>query len=274
MADPRVFYLNEVYPRLSAQLREQMQTRYPNIRLHAEGGFLPLTEYPVCMVVGLTGTGKSTTLRQLDLLRQSEQVAYRDDIPSRRELADWMVIPTVQVLDGDPVAALKGREARFAATRKFARQVPGGLAAAFSWLNYRGDRQMPLVSEGVRGPNEIRYVLERFPCWRVFELWVPPLVRLQRLSGREDIFDQVANPDAQPDLTFLPLEDQAEALRLYENGLISHTALITLQAEAQNYDHQPFDPTNSTERYHCLNIAQMPPEESAAALCRFIHEMG
>ena len=274
MTNPLDFYLTDVYPQLPALMREQMQARYPDIRLRAETGFAPLADYPVCMVVGLTGTGKSTTLSRLAARRESGQVAYRDDIPTRREVADWIVIPVVQVLNGEPVAPLKGREARFAATRRFAQEVPGGLAAAFSWLYYRGDSSIPLVSEGVRGPDEIRYVLEHFPRWRVFELWVPPLVRLQRLSGRADSFDQLANPNAAVDVSFLPRDVQAEALRLWQRGVISQAALVTLHAEAQNYGHQPFDHTNTTARYRFLNIEQVPPEDAATELVRFIHEIG
>lgn len=274
MADTHTFYLDEVYPQLPALLREQMQGRYPDIRLCAEAGFAPLAEYPVCMVVGLTGTGKSTTLSKLAARRESGQVAYRDDIPTRREVADWIAIPVVQMLNGEPIAPLKGREARFAATRRFAQEVPGGLAAAFSWLYYRGDLSIPLVSEGVRGPDEIRYVLEHFPRWRVFELWVPPLVRLQRLSGRADSFDQLANPDAAVDVSFLPHDAQDEALRLWKRGVISQAALVTLHAEAQNYGHQPFDHTNTTARYRFLNIEQVSAEDAAAELARFIHETG
>ncbi len=272
MTNPLDFYLNDVYPQLPVQVREAMQARYPDIRLRAEAGFSPLAEYPVCMVVGLTGTGKSTALGKLDALRQRGQAAYRDDIPSRREVADWIAIPVVQVLNGDLVTPLKGREARFAATRRFAQEVPGGLAAAFSWLHYRGDMPIPLVSEGVRGPDEIRYVLENAPRWRVFEMWVPPLVRLRRLSGRVESFDQLANPDAAVDVSFLPREVQDEALRLYTSGEISQAALVTLHAEAQNYGHQPFDRANTTARYRFLNIEQLAPEDAAAELARFIHE--
>ena len=55
-------------------------------------------------------------------------------MPSRRELADWIAIPTAQALLGDPLALVSDRVRRFAYTRTFAEHVPGGMAAAFSWL--------------------------------------------------------------------------------------------------------------------------------------------
>ena len=261
----------DILPHLPDALLAQMQARYPNIRLQPEAGFRPLTAYPVCMVVGLTGTGKSTTLAQLETLRGAGEIAYAADIPSRRELADWLVIPTAQILSGEAVGPVKGREARFGYTRTFAQAVSGGLAAAFSWLYYRAEQPLPLVSEGVRGPGEIRYVLENIPAWRVFELWVPPLVRLQRLSGRNDSFDQVAHATA--DVSFLPADDQATARSLLAQGLISPEALTTIAAEARNYGHQPYDPANQTGRYHYLNIEHTPPAHSAALLRDFITEM-
>ncbi len=262
----------DILPRLPESLRTEMQARYPSVRLQAEAGFRPLTEYPVCMVVGLTGTGKSTTLAQLEALRQAGELAYVADIPSRRELADWLVIPTAQILSGKAVSPVKGREARFGYTRIFAEAIPGGLAAAFSWLHYRAEQPLPLVSEGVRGPGEIRYVLDNIPAWRVFELWVPPLVRLQRLSGRNDAFDQVAH--AQADVSFLPADDQDKARSLLAQGVISPEAITTIAAEAQNYGHQPYDPANQTERYHFLNIEHTAPGQSALMLRDFITEMG
>ena len=262
-------FLNDIVPQLPAALLKQMQMRYPDIRLQPQEGFAPLTIYPVCMVVGLTGTGKSTTLDKLAELREAGQVAYREDIPSRRELADWLVIPTVQIINGQAVQPVKDREQRFALTRQFAQEFePGGLAAVYGWLYYRGDEKVPIVSEAVRGPREIAYVLEHAPHWKVFELWVPPLIRLQRLSGRGDAFDQVAQSSI--DVAFLPPESQNEARALLQAGKITPEAITTIAAEARNYGHQPFDATNSTANYRYLAIDRVEPAEAAAEMAQFL----
>lgn len=262
-------FLNEIVPQLPVTLLEQMQAHYPNICLQPAADFRPLTEYLVCMVVGLTGTGKSTTLDKLAELCDSGQVVYREDIPSRRELADWLVIPTVQILNSQLVQPVKDREQRFALTRQFTQVFePGGLAAVYRWLYYRGDENVPLVSEAVRGPREIAYVLEHAPRWKVFELWVPPLIRLQRLSGRGDVFDQVAQ--ATVDVSFLPAEAQAEACELLQAGKIMPEAITTIAAEARNYGHQPFDPTNSTVNYRYLAIDRIEPAEAAVKMAQFL----
>ena len=181
--DWREYYLREVYPRLDIPLAE----KYPLASLFSRAGFRPLGDQTLLMLVALTGTGKSTTLK---LLRQRLSGCSTAAIPSRREIADWIAIPTAQTLAGEPIVPLPDRKLRFAYTRKFAEHVPGGMAAAFSWLYVADDRDQVLLSEGIRGESEIRYALRHFPRWRIIELSLNPLTRLRRLSGRRDDFDR------------------------------------------------------------------------------------
>ena len=106
---------------------------------------------------------------------------------------------------------------RFSYTRSFAERVPGGMAAVFSWL-YLADSFTDLIfSEGIRGENEIRYALTRFPAWQIVELTLDPLTRLRRLSERRDRFDRALG-DA--DLSFLPCDLRDEAQAMLEAGEI------------------------------------------------------
>ena len=254
--DWRDYYLREVLPKLDLPLAE----RYPLVSLAGGDGFLPLGEKALLMLVALTGTGKSTTL---DLLRARVDGAGMSHIPSRRELADWIAIPMAQALADDAIKPIKDRRQRFAYTRRFAEQVPGGMAAVFSWLAIGAGYNGPLLSEGIRGENEIRYALVNFPRWRIVELTLHPLTRLRRLSGRRDAFDQTGG---RADVSFLPSRWQSEARAQVNSGEITGEALAIVQAEAANYGFDAFADGRNSANYHRVAVDDLSPEEVAAAV--------
>lgn len=267
------FYAHEVFPRIPADMKRGIQERYPDLSLSPQSGFVPLSEVPVYMLVALTATGKSTTLEKLAQMREAGQIQYRDDILTRRELADYVIIPTAQVIGGEDIKPVTGREERFEYTRKFAQEFePGGSAAAYGWFYYRWDKRTPILSDGIRGPAEISYTLARYPAWRILELWVDPLVRLQRLTNRADVFDQISNLDQKIDLSFLPADSMDEARRLIESGDISQKAILTVRAEAQNYGSDPFDTANAISGYRWLSMKDLSPEAVAQEVVKFMQE--
>lgn len=271
MIAPRLFFSEEVWPRMPEALKARLVAQHPSVRLGAEEGFQPLETLPVTMLVGLTGTGKSTSLKALDALRQSGAVTYADDIPSRRELADWVLIPTAQVVGGEKVEPIIERTERFRLTRRFAEEVDaGGSAAVYSWLYYQG--QGPLLSEALRGPREIAYALTHYPNWRMVELWVDPVIRLQRLSQRRDELDQVAVGTAPIDLEFLPPEQQAAVEVLLAKGTISLESIVTARTEAQSYGSRPYDRHNETAHYRCIVINDMQPDAVARQIMQSLQE--
>ncbi len=257
----REFYQQQVWPQLPAAVTDDLARRYPNLRLQAASGFSPLSQKRLVMVVGFTGTGKTTMLRELSALREQGQLDYRDDVPSRREIADLVLLPAAQVWSGQPIAPVRDRAERFRLTGIFSQHIePGGFSAVYRWLYYRDDLHLPLVSEGVHSPN-----------WRIFELWVDPITRLQRLSNRADDFDRVR--DAAIDWSFLPDAQQVQAAQsLLEQGGISHKALLTVQAESVNYGGQAFDPDNQTLHYRFLRIDTLSPQLAAQELAHFMQE--
>jgi hypothetical protein len=273
MTNIRTFYAETVWPQIADDLKADFSARYPGVRLTPEAGFTPLPDVPVCMVVGLTGTGKSTTLAQLAEMRGTGHLHYCDDIPDRRELADLIIIPTAQAVGGEAIRPIKDREQRFELTRRFAQNVDsGGSAAAYGWLHYRWDKHTPLLSDGLRGPDEIAYALRHYPRWKVCELWVDPVTRLRRLSHREDRFDFLANSSAVADLRFLPENRRLEVMHLLESGEITAKAVITARAESQNYGGAAYDPNNRTPHYRCLQIDNMTPADVAQAVADFMQE--
>ena len=258
--DWREYYLREVYPRLDIPLAE----KYPLASLLPRAGFRPLGGHELMMLVALTGTGKSTTLK---LLRRRLSGSSTAVFPSRREIADWIAIPTAQTLAGEPMMPLLDRRLRFAYTRKFAEQVPGGMAAAFSWLYLADDFYGLLLSEGIRGESEIRYALRHFPRWQIVELSLNSLTRLRRLSGRNDAFDRA---DRKADVSFLPSALQSDAARLFQAGEISAQALAIVRAESVNYGFDPYYDGRAYASYHHINVEGMSPTSVAEAVLQII----
>ena len=258
--DAKRYYLREVYPRLDLPLAEE----YPLVSLIGGAGFHGLGQHDVRMLVALTGAGKSTAL---NILRKEPGDIGAARIPSRREVADWIAIPLAQHWAGEPLMPAPDRVKRFALTRFFAERVEGGMAAAFSWLNIADSYDGLILAEGIRGPNEIRYGLARFPRWQIVELALDPLTRLRRLSGRRDEFDRAAGA---ADVSFLSLALQAEAKRLVAAGEISETALRIIRAEAANYGLYAFADGAAYPNYHRLDVAGAAPGEVAAALLRLV----
>lgn len=252
----RDYFLREVYPKLTLPLAE----RYPLASLTEGQRRHPLGQHPLVMLAALTGTGKTTTL---ELLRQRLGLASVDVIPSRRELTDWILFPLSQTLADEPVTPVTDRVQRFAITRRFARQVEGGMAAIFSWLYLADEARAPLLSDGIRGPNEVGYALLHLPCWQIVELTLHPLTRLRRLSRRNDRFDRA---EGTADLSFLPEALQTEARELYHSGEISDKALSICRAEAQNYGLRPFAKGDDHSNYQRLEIDAMAPAEVVDAV--------
>lgn len=141
----------------------------------------PLGELALTVLVGVTGVGKSTALAALQAADPEARV-----LPDRREVTDAvMILP----LAGGPV---RDREARFRLTAEYRAAHPGGMAQALGSLladtRHWGDHP---VFDGLRGEDEVTYAATNFPRWRFVALEAPDTVRVGRLLGRADAFDQV-----------------------------------------------------------------------------------
>jgi len=134
------------------------------------------------------------------------------------------------------------------------------LALVYASLYYHWDSKTPLLSDGIRGAEELIYALNHSPNWRIIELWVDLATRLQRLSNRDDAFDRV---DQGADLSFLPQDKQNEIYDLLETGQITSDAISIVQAESVNYGIEPFQPPEPTNHYHQLITDDLSPEEVA-----------
>lgn len=215
-------------------------------------GWRPLAACPLLVLVGVTGVGKSTTLAALT----ASGFAYHL-LPDRRELTDRLIIPAVQVLNGEPVAPVKDRKLRFAYTRTYRELNPGGMAHALAQLCIDpaalSDR---LLFDGLRGADEVTHAASLLPAAHFVVLQAPDVVRVSRLMGRGDPFDQIGGaatenprldhvqhfadvgvPEAQA--LFTHIEEQA-LLELVRTGAVTadalHGALTIVCEERRNYD--------------------------------------
>lgn len=250
------FYVNEVYPRLNQSFDET----YPHVSLIPTDSHESLANRQVMMLVALTGTGKSTTFETLAELSKDRVSDMMKIIPSRREVADWIAIPTAQALLGEPIEMVTDRVQRFHYTRTFAEHVSGGMAGAFSWVNVSKDYRGHILSEGIRGDNEIRYALENCHDWQIIELALHPIIRLKRLSLRDDVFDKA---EGAGDVSFLPDDMQEEARECLESGDITRKALTIMRAESQSYGLFPFTEGDKYEKYHCIDVDELTPKQVA-----------
>ncbi|MEZ4612913.1 MAG: hypothetical protein R2838_22165 [Caldilineaceae bacterium] len=149
-------------------------------------GWRPLTDLPLVILVGVTGVGKSTTIAALAVHAPDLHV-----LPDRRTLTDALIIAHVQQADGAPPAPVTDRAARFAYTRRYRTHFPGGMAHAVAQLRVAPHVTGPLLFDGLRGADEVHEAVTRFPHAVFVVLDAPDAVRVQRLLGRGDAFDQI-----------------------------------------------------------------------------------
>ena len=125
------------------------------------------------VLVGVTGVGKSTTLRALHALEPDLQV-----LPDRREITDAVIFNNEPISD---------RRQRFERTAAFRIANPGGMAQALEQISV--SLTPPILFDGLRGLEEVTHAARVFPLARFVTLDAPDTVRVSRLLGREDVFD-------------------------------------------------------------------------------------
>lgn len=241
----------------------------------APAGAARLADLPLTVLVGVTGVGKSTALAALSGAQPPITL-----LPDRRLITDAVMIAPA----GGPVA---DREARFALTARYREAHPGGMAQALGELALDPARwPAPLLFDGLRGADEVGYAAEHFPAWRFVALHAPDPVRVRRLLGRADRFDQVqAGPADDLHAALLALPGIADVFRPDD---LAHLAALPAQgfdpvevlaktrivlSERRNYDpdaarivlaHLP------AHRALDLDTVELPPAEVAARLLEWL----
>jgi hypothetical protein len=245
----------------------------------------PIATCPLLILVGVTGVGKSTTL---DALRRAG-LPYRL-LPDRRELTDRLMIPAMQRLAGEPVEPVSDRGRRFAYTRAYRQHHPGGMGEALSQLWVEGAPGVWLF-DGLRGDNEVSWAALRLPQACFVLLDAPDVVRVVRLMGRQDPFDQLtansaasasggqqwadwADPEA--GLLFSAAEG-AYLAALVERGEVTaaelRRALAIVVEERRNYDPQATRASLAAQaplRSLRVDTVQAAPDAVAAQIVNFL----
>ncbi len=225
-------------------------------------------------LLGLTGVGKSTAVSAL-----RERGVPFTLLPDRRTLTDELIVPEMQREAGSAVKPVSDRLERFELTRRYRKTHPGGMVAAL--LEYLDahvyNEEEALLFDNLRGLDEARAAAETFANARFMMLDAPPLVRLLRLVGRSDTFDQVAatrlenTSFAEQLLALEGLEtifDPYEIARLEARG-VPETELLNavriILSEAQHYDMDAaavhLHETQDAEHFLHLNTADLSPAE-------------
>ena len=153
----------------------------------APGGWEPVAGCPLLVIVGVTGVGKSTAL-------QAVSAAGLDYclLPDRRDLTDRLIIPSVQAQRGEEPGPVSDRRRRFEYTRAYRQENAGGMAHALAqlWIDPQV-QEGALLFDGLRGAGEAAHAAAMLPHALFVVLEAPDAVRVARLVGRSDPFDQI-----------------------------------------------------------------------------------
>jgi dephospho-CoA kinase len=221
-------------------------------RRHQDKPTMTRINYPIIFIIGLTGVGKSTTLSAL----KSSTLDF-ELLPNRRELADTIIIPEVQRAENKLILsnaegeqkAEKDRLERFRLTAKYREMYPAGMVHALQqYLSNHGAVNQSLIFDNIRGLDECKAAVELFTNSRFIFLDAPPMIRLKRLIGRGDSFDQVAATRLENDSfieKLLSLQDAGKLFDVYEvarldtSGIEDSKIIDAVQiilTEHQNYN--------------------------------------
>nr|WP_245556498.1 ATPase [Deinococcus aquatilis] len=229
-----------------------------------------LSEMALTVLVGVTGVGKSTALTVLQSATTGMKV-----LPDRREITDAVMI---WPRSGGPVS---DREERFRLTAEYRAEHPGGMAHALGTVlaDTRHWGQQP-VFDGLRGLEEVQHAASHFPAWRFVALGAPDLVRVRRLLGRADAFDQVGGSTGQDLGRMLSelrgVQDVFTAAELEQLAALTHEGFTAADilakvkivvSERRNYDPraaEQFLRTLPPERALVLDTVALDPAGVAA----------
>ena len=140
-------------------------------------GAVPLTQTNLVILVGLSGVGKSSLSAGLGL----------PALPDRREIVDRLLQQEFGIVPP------RRREERFALTRRYRGLHPGGVA--FGLLPAMVMPQPILLFDGLRGGQEAEFALRHYLKARFLVLEAPIELRVRRIAGRGDPFDQISQGD-------------------------------------------------------------------------------
>lgn len=188
----------------------------------APSGWKSIATQPLLIVVGLTGSGKSTTTAVL--MEHSSNVKL---LPNRRTLTDKLIIPTMAKVNGGE-ANSSCRIERLKYTRQYRQQFPGGMAHILTQLQVKETGSL-LIFDGLRGENEVSYAATALPNAKFIVLEASEKARLLRLLTRNDSFDKIAL--GEPDIA--KAEEDTKLCSFASLGIPEASEIFSLTEERQ-----------------------------------------
>lgn len=190
-------------------------------------GWKAITSFSLIVIVGVTGTGKTTFINNL------AEAGYDFELlPDRRDLTNQLIIAPLQREDRQEVHTLP-RMQRVPYIRRYQQSHSAGLAYAISQLyidptvcsNF-------LIFNGLRGESEVQYAVDALPKAQFIVLDASNVVRAQRLLTRKDSYDRTTKYEQENLLTLekaasfdaLGVPEAAEIFSLDEEQLLLEMA--------------------------------------------------
>ncbi|MEH2173533.1 AAA family ATPase [Nostoc sp.] len=186
--------------------------------------WLPITSFPLLIIVGMTGVGKSTITKAL-----AEEGLDFTLLPNRRVLTERVIIaPMLKMQEKlvQPYCRIK----RLTYTRIYREHFPGGMGHILASLHINPQEvNSMLVFDSLRGENEVRYAAKALKNAKFVMLTAPNMVRLERLLKRHDSFDRIAYQELDNSRQIFP-----EALTNFASlGVPEASAYFTLKEEQE-----------------------------------------
>ncbi|MDZ8034694.1 AAA family ATPase [Nostoc sp. DedSLP04] len=249
--------------------------------------WLPITSFPLLIIVGMTGVGKSTIAKAL-----AKEGLDFTLLPNRRVLTERVIIAPMLKMQ-EKLIQPHCRIKRLTYTRLYREYFPGGMGHILASLHINPQQvNSMLVFDSLRGENEIRYAAKALKNAKFVMLTAPNTVRLERLIKRHDSFDRIANQELDermqiiPEILsnfaslgvpeasayFTPKEEQ-QILELVSKQVITslelREKLKIFVEESQNYDSvltkQILEAMDTSDRSLIIDTI-VSPQESAKAI--------
>ncbi|MEH2290281.1 AAA family ATPase [Nostoc sp.] len=257
-------------------------------------GWLPITSFPLLIIVGMTGVGKSTITKAL-----AEEGLNFTLLPNRRVLTERIIIAPMLKMQ-EKLMQPHCRINRLTYTRLYREYFPGGMGHILASLHVNPQQvNSMLIFDSLRGENEIRYAANALKNAKFVMLTAPNTVRLERLLKRHDSFDRIANQELYdymqiiPDLptnfaslgvpeasTYFTSKEEQQILELISQQVVTgvelREKLKIFVEESQNYDSvstkQILEAMDTSDRSLIIDTI-VSPQESAKAiisqLCKY-----
>ncbi|MHC5744843.1 MAG: AAA family ATPase [Nostoc sp.] len=252
--------------------------------------WLPITSFPLLIIVGMTGVGKSTITKAL-----VEEGLDFTLLPNRRILTERIIIaPMLKIQEKlvQPHCRIK----RLTYTRLYREYFPGGMGHILASLHLNPQEvNSMLVFDSLRGENEVRYAARALKNAKFVMLTAPNTVRLERLLKRHDSFDWIASQELDDNRQTVPealtnfaslgvpeasayftAKEEQEILELVKKQVVTgvqlRDKLKIFVEESQNYDSVPtkqvLEAMDTSDRSLIIDTIDSPQELAKAIISR------